>query len=68
MSVPNLFDADTRQRMGDLYGKTKTMPTREEYREQLRKWCELTETHHTPAELAAIEADQARRVRAMGGR
>jgi hypothetical protein len=68
MSVlPNLFDAETRQRMGDLYG-AKPKPSREAYEAQLKEWCELTDKRHTPAELAAIAADQARRVRAMGNR
>jgi hypothetical protein len=67
--LQNLFDAQTRAHMADLYGgPAKTLPTREEYRQQLRKWCELADKRHTPAELAAIEADQARRVRAMGNK
>lgn len=63
-ALPNLFDDTTRQQLADLYG-AKPKPTREEYRQQLRKWCELADKVHTPAELAVIEADQARRVRVM---
>ena len=66
MSAPNRFDADARKRMGDLYGEpSKTMPTREEYREQLRKWCELADRRHTPAEIEQIKADQSRRIGVM---
>lgn len=52
--------------MSDLYGDPATdMPTSEEYRAQLRRWCELADKVHSPEELAAIEADQARRVAAI---
>jgi hypothetical protein len=38
------------------------------YRQQLRRWVELADKQHTEAELDAIRADQARRIKAMGGR
>ena len=66
MAAPNLWDAQTRSAMADLYGPaTKRTPTPEEYSQQLEKWCALTDKRHTDAELAAIEADQAKRIEAM---
>ena len=65
-ALPNLWDAQTQAAMADLYGtRHKAMPTREEYRQQLRRWLDLADKHHTPAEIAAIEADQARRIKVM---
>ena len=65
-ALPNLWDAKTQAAMADLYGtRHKTMPTPEEYSQQLRRWLELADKHHTPAEIAAIEADQARRIKVM---
>ena len=65
-ALPNLWDAQTQSAMTDLYGAChKAMPTREEYRQQLHRWLALADKHHTPAEIAAIEADQARRIKVM---
>jgi hypothetical protein len=38
------------------------------YRAQLRLWAELADVVHTPEQIAAIQADQARRIAAMGGK
>jgi hypothetical protein len=38
------------------------------YRAQLRRWVDLADVVHTPEQIAAIQADQARRIKAMGGR
>lgn len=67
MSVPNLFDAETRQRMADLYGKPikPAAPSMASYRAQLQAWCEMADKKHTVAELEAIAADQARRIKVM---
>lgn len=58
MSVPNLFDAETRQRMADLYGKPikQAAPSAEAYKAQLQAWCEMADKKHTPEELAAARA------------
>lgn len=58
MSAPNLFDAETRQRMADLYGKPikPAAPSMASYRAQLQAWCEMADKEHTPEELAAARA------------
>jgi hypothetical protein len=38
------------------------------HRAQLRRWAELADVVHTPQQIAAIRADQARRIAAMGGK
>ena len=66
MAMPNLFDDETRRLLGELHGtRHKAMPTREEYSQQLHRWLDLADKHHTPAEIAAIEADQAKRIGVM---
>jgi hypothetical protein len=64
VTLANLFSAETQQQMADLYGKP-AKPSREAYGKQLRAWNEIADKRHTPAELAAIEADQARRIKVL---
>lgn len=55
MSLHNLFDAETRQRMGDLYG-AKPKPSRGEWLAQLKAWSEAADKTYAPGELAAARA------------
>ena len=54
MSLPNLFDADTRRLMGELAGlSTAPKPDPAAYRAQLAEWLEIADKRHTASELDA---------------
>lgn len=65
---PLEFDLTGWQPVAHGIRKTLKAQQDERYRAQLEAWAAIPDTSRTDADRAAIAADQARRIRAMGGR
>jgi hypothetical protein len=66
--TPSETPDETRAWLARLRYEREQTRRSERYKAQLAAWVTEAGKAHTPDELAAIEADQARRIRAMGNK